>query len=92
MNTAKVIVFTVLATICPGSFAADKVTIAAASDLKFCLDEIVTEFKQTHAGADIDVIYGSSGNFKTQIEQGAPFDLYFSADIGFPRELAKAGL
>ena len=92
MNAAKILVLTILFAISPGSFAAEKLTIAAASDLKFCLDEIVTAFKQTHAGADIDVIYGSSGNFKTQIEQGAPFDLYFSADIGFPRELAKAGL
>jgi molybdate transport system substrate-binding protein len=73
-------------------FAADRITIAAASDLKFCMDEIVGMFKQTHADAAIDVTYGSSGNFSTQIKQGAPFDLYFSADIEFPRELAKAGL
>jgi molybdate transport system substrate-binding protein len=37
-------------------------------------------------------VYGSSGKFKTQIEQGAPFDLFFSADIAFPRDLLKAGL
>jgi len=92
MNIAKIFVLTILAAISPGSLAAEKLMIAAASDLKFCLDEIVTSFRQTHAGTDIDVIYGSSGNFKTQIEQGAPYDLYFSADIAFPRELAKAGL
>jgi len=92
MNAAKILVLTILIAISPRPFAAEKLTIAAASDLKFCLDEVVTSFKRTHTGADIDVIYGSSGNFKTQIEQGAPFDLYFSADIGFPRELAKAGL
>lgn len=71
---------------------AEKITIAAAADLKFAMDEIVTTFKKTNAGDEVDVIYGSSGKFHTQIQQGAPYDLFFSADIGFPRELAKAGL
>ena len=92
MNAAKILVLTILIAISPRPFAAEKLTIAAASDLKFCLDEIVTAFKRSHMGADIDVIYGSSGNFKTQIEQGAPFDLYFSADIGYPKKLEEAGL
>lgn len=71
---------------------AEKITIAAAADLKFAMDEIVTTFKKTNAGDEVEVIYGSSGKFHTQIQQGAPYDLFFSADIGFPRELAKAGL
>jgi molybdate transport system substrate-binding protein len=70
---------------------AEKITVAAAADLKFALDEIVTTFKTTHPGDEVGVIYGSSGKFHTQIQQGAPYDLYFSADIAFPRELAKAG-
>ena len=70
---------------------AEKITIAAAADLKFAMDEIVTTFKQAHPADQVDVIYGSSGKFHTQIQQGAPYDLYFSADIGFPRELAKTG-
>lgn len=68
-----------------------KITIAAAADLKFAMDEIVASFKLANPGAEVDVIYGSSGKFNTQIQQGAPYDLYFSADIAFPRELAKAG-
>lgn len=71
--------------------AGEKVTIAAAADLKFAMDEIVTTFKQAHPADQVEVIYGSSGKFHTQIQQGAPFDLYFSADIAYPRELAKAG-
>ena len=70
---------------------AEKITVAAAADLKFAMDEIVATFKKANAGNEVDVIYGSSGKFHTQIQQGAPYDLYFSADIGFPRELAKEG-
>ncbi|NTV49078.1 MAG: molybdate ABC transporter substrate-binding protein [Geobacteraceae bacterium] len=71
---------------------AEKITIAAAADLKFAMDEIVTAFKQSHVGNEVEVVYGSSGKFHTQIQQGAPYDLYFSADISYPRELAKIGM
>lgn len=70
---------------------AEKITVAAAADLKFAMDEIVAGFKKSHLNKEVEVIYGSSGKFHTQIQQGAPYDLYFSADIGFPRELAKNG-
>ena len=73
------------------SARAEKLTIAAAADLKFAMDEIVTTFKATQPGHPIDVVYGSSGKFQTQIQQGAPYDIYFSADIAFPIALAKAG-
>lgn len=70
---------------------AEKVTVAAAADLKFAMDEIVASFKKAHPADEVDLVYGSSGKFHTQIRQGAPYDLYFSADIAFPRELVKAG-
>ena len=70
---------------------ADKITVAAAADLKFAMDEIVIGFNKNHSGDEVMVVYGSSGKFHTQIQQGAPYDLFFSADIGFPRELAKQG-
>lgn len=75
-----------------GTAHAEKITVAAAADLKFAMDEIVTGFKKSHTGAELDVIYGSSGKFHTQIQQGAPYDLFFSADINYPRELAKKGM
>ncbi|MDS4019644.1 MAG: molybdate ABC transporter substrate-binding protein [Candidatus Competibacter sp.] len=71
---------------------AEKIAVAAAADLKFAMDEIVAAFKKANPADEIEVIYGSSGKFHTQIQQGAPYDLYFSADIAFPRELAKNGL
>lgn len=71
---------------------AEGIAIAAASDLKFCMDALAAEFREAHPGAEVDVTYGSSGNFATQIRQGAPFDLYFSADVEYPRALARDGL
>lgn len=64
------------------------VQVAAASDLKFALDDIVTEFTGDHPEVEVAVTYGSSGNFATQIRQGAPFELYLSADIRLAGELA----
>jgi len=70
---------------------AEKITVAAAADLKFAMDEIVTGFNKNHSGNEVQVVYGSSGKFHTQIQQAAPYDLFFSADIAYPRELAKQG-
>lgn len=71
--------------------SATTVTIAAAADLRFALDEISAEFEADHPGTDIRISYGSSGNFYAQIENGAPFDIYFSADIDYPERLTRAG-
>jgi molybdate transport system substrate-binding protein len=66
--------------------------VAAAADLKFALDELVKESQTEHPSATVKVTYGSSGNFYAQLQNQAPFDLYFSADIAYPRKLAEAGL
>jgi molybdate transport system substrate-binding protein len=70
----------------------EQITIAAASDLKFALDSIITGFKKTQPNAVINVTYGSSGKLYEQILNDAPFDLYFSADIAYPRSLQEKGL
>lgn len=74
-----------------GAAHAEPLRVAAASDLKFALDEIVDQFSRAHPGDRVDVIYGSSGKMYAQIQQGAPYDLYFSADIAYPRELRRLG-
>jgi molybdate transport system substrate-binding protein len=66
--------------------------IAAAADLKFALDSLIDEFRYSHPGIQAGVTYGSSGNFFAQIQNEAPFDLYLSADIEYPRKLAAADL
>lgn len=66
-------------------------TVAAASDLKFALDEVLAAY-QTATGRVVRVTYGSSGNFVRQLEQGAPFDMFMSADESYVEALAGKGL
>ncbi len=70
---------------------ADEVTVAAASDLNFAIKELIGEYEK-QSGHHVKLSLGSSGNFFAQLQQGAPFDLYFSADIGYPKKLEEAGL
>lgn len=65
-------------------------TVAAASDLKFALEAVASQFQQ-QTGQSVRLVFGSSGNFKTQILQGAPFHLFLSADERFVFELADVG-
>jgi molybdate transport system substrate-binding protein len=67
------------------------VRVAAAADLKFALDEVVELVESAHPGIVVDPVYGSSGTFLQQIENGAPFDLYLSADLSYPRALVESG-
>jgi len=67
------------------------VTVAAASDLTYAMKEIAADFEKS-AGCSVRVSYGSSGNFETQIENGGPFDVFFSADIEYPKKLEAQGL
>lgn len=66
------------------------IRVAAAADLQFAMAEIVQAFEKQTA-TTVKVTYGSSGNFFSQIRNGAPFDLFFSADIDYPRKLAQTG-
>lgn len=88
---AKLLIFVCLFVVGQTAHAGEKITIAAAADLKFALDEIVVLFGRLHPADRVETIYGSSGKFQTQIRQGAPFDLYFSADIAYPRALKEEG-
>jgi molybdate transport system substrate-binding protein len=70
---------------------AQTLLIAAASDLQFALPDLAAQYeKQT--GVKLAVTYGSSGNFFAQIQNGAPFDLFLSADVSYPHKLVVAQL
>ncbi|MFN3901564.1 MAG: molybdate ABC transporter substrate-binding protein [Alishewanella aestuarii] len=73
-------------------YARERLTIAAASDLRYALDEILSLYRQQQPQTEIRVIYGSSGKMTTQIRHGAPYDVFFSADIQFPQQLYQEGL
>jgi molybdate transport system substrate-binding protein len=64
--------------------------IAAASDLKFALEEFAAEFRDTHH-TEIRLVFGSSGNFARQIRQGAPYELFLAADEDYVLALARDG-
>jgi molybdate transport system substrate-binding protein len=70
---------------------AQDLTVAAAADLQFAMQDISTRF-QKETGKKVNVIYGSSGNFFQQIQNGAPFDVFFSANLDYPKKLEAADL
>lgn len=82
----------VLAVVHPsGPVDAAEIAVAAASDLNFAFKDLVAEYEKA-SGHHVKLSLGSSGNFYSQIRNSAPFDLYFSADIGYPKKLEADGL
>jgi molybdate transport system substrate-binding protein len=70
---------------------AQALRVAAAADLQFAMNDLAGQFEKK-TGTRVAVSYGSSGNFRTQIENGAPFDVFFSADAAYPEQLVKSGV
>lgn len=75
--------------LCGNAVHAATAKVAAAATLRHALEEIAPEFKKA-TGHDLKVAFGSSGNFYSQIMQGAPFDVFLSADTEFPQKLVDA--
>lgn len=73
------------------SVDAQTLRVAAAADLQFAMKDLAGQFEK-QSGTKVAVSYGSSGNFRAQIENGAPFDLFFSADAQYPQQLVAAGV
>jgi molybdate transport system substrate-binding protein len=63
--------------------------IAAAADMRFAMDEIIEAFRLEFPTVRVEVTYGSSGNFYAQLSNHAPFDIFFSADVDYPRRLIR---
>jgi molybdate transport system substrate-binding protein len=70
---------------------AQEITVAAAADLQFAMQDVAARF-QKETGKTVKLTYGSSGNFFQQIQNGAPFDMFFSANLDYPKKLEDAGL
>ncbi|HVB34980.1 MAG TPA: molybdate ABC transporter substrate-binding protein [Patescibacteria group bacterium] len=86
---APVALFIVLLAAIPGR-AAGELTIAAAADLQFAMRALIQGFER-QSGVQVRLVAGSSGNLATEIEHGAPFDLFFSADVQHPEQLVRDG-
>ena len=92
VRITAVAALSLLATGVSNSVAASAtVSVAAASDLVFCLEAVNREFTNSHQAVTVKTSTGSSGNFFAQIKNGAPFDVFLSADMSYPKELIKAG-
>ena len=72
--------------------ASHSLTIAAAADLNFALEQVSREFRTDHPQVALVINYGSSGTFYTQLRNRAPFDVFLSADVEYPRKLASEGI
>jgi molybdate transport system substrate-binding protein len=76
----------------PALEASRPVRVAAASDLKFAMDELLAEFALVAPSVRAEVTFGSSGNFYAQLMNRAPFDVYCSADVAYPDKLVEQGV
>ena len=91
MRAFRVICCFLLASQLCGMAAAQEMRVAAAADLQFVFQEVSARF-QKETGHEVEFTFGSSGNFFSQIQNGAPFDMFFSADVDYPAKLEAAGL
>ncbi|MFZ6772572.1 molybdate ABC transporter substrate-binding protein [Undibacterium sp. SXout7W] len=81
----------VLLTVCPLLASAGTIAVAVAANVQYAFDDLKTAFKQ-ETGHDVQASFNSSGKFVAQISNGAPYDVFLSADMEFPEKLHKDGL
>ena len=75
-----------------GAFAsAQEITVAAAADMSAALPQLVADYTKK-TGQVVKLTFGSSGNLANQIRNGAPFDVFFSANEEYPQQLIADGL
>jgi molybdate transport system substrate-binding protein len=87
LRTITILVFWLMLA---SSVSAQTLRVAAAADLQFAMNDLAGQFEK-ETGTKVAISYGSSGNFRAQIENGAPFDVFFSADAQYPEQLVKVG-
>jgi molybdate transport system substrate-binding protein len=83
-----VLALTALPSLAPGQQVP---VVAAAANMNFALTEIADRFARDR-GTHVELVFGASGTLTRQIQDGAPFELFLSADEEFPNRLTAAGL
>ena len=91
MRTARLHLILLVFLVSNLSAFAQEIAVAAAADLQFAMQDIAARFEKD-TGKKVKVVYGSSGNFYQQIRNGAPFDVFFSANLDYAKKLDAAGL
>ena len=87
MNNLKIILLLTLLLFSTLSFAqSNQITVAVAANVQFAMQDLKTQFKK-ETGINIIIIIGSSGQLTAQIKQGAPYDIFISADMIYPKNL-----
>ena len=74
------------------SIFAGTINIAVAANVSYAINELIAQFNKTNPDTKVEVVLGASGKFTTQIQNGAPFDIFLSADMKFPETLEKEKL
>ena len=87
LRLTAVLLVSIISQVC----VAQEITVAAAADLQFAMQGVAARF-QKETGKTVKLTYGSSGNFFQQIQNGAPFDMFFSANLDYAKKLESAGL
>ncbi|MFD2934391.1 molybdate ABC transporter substrate-binding protein [Spirosoma flavum] len=77
--------------LCPMSLLAQPLRVAVAANAQFVMEQLKTAFQKKN-GVEVETIVNSSGKLTTQIQQGAPYDVFLSADVDYPQTLYKQGL
>lgn len=90
MGLKKTLLFLVVLGLAGVPLRAEEITVAAAADLNYAMKDLAAQFQQK-TGNKVGLSFGSSGNIYSQIQSGAPYDLFFSADAEYPKNLAAAG-
>ena len=87
----RVLLALLLGVWCATGALAQDLTVAAAADLNYAMKDLASRYEQK-TGNKVSLSFGASGNFYSQIQNAAPYDLFFSADAEYPKKLAAAGL
>ena len=85
-RSLAIVIALLFSTVCANTLAAQELRVAAAADLQFALKDLAAQYEK-QSGTKLSISLGSSGNVFAQIENGAPFDIFFSADSEYPRKL-----